>query len=410
MSFFRKKDKKEKETAQVKEACITFYSCGNDISKLPQMAKNIFLEKAVDLIRKEGKGFGIRLQDGSNISFYVVDDKKELQKQTNGMANFFMQAPLASVQVKQAAIQQILLFDCIVGITFLTDEHEDRTDYILNGLRELARQLQAFILYPDMHLYDPRGKLLISIDGRSDFDEFYPVASTDMFKHPEMETEADKKRKERSIAILKEKGIPYIEHMEVAVYETECVIPKKADILHRAVAVFAACVKGEIYTCGEYEDCEGKTKEVLCKLEELYGFSDYLSEEEKAYIEDAAPNPMLHNKFGWRYEDCSVLLWALSLMDMKEPTEICDASQIGGILWQNDFESLLEQAVLRSKEEILDMQDLVYRYDWACVEARIKKKELPMLNGEIIYEWHYALNWLTTADGITDWDRVSART
>lgn len=410
MSFFRKKDKKEKETVQVKEACITFYSCGNDISKLPEMAKNIFHEQALNLIRNEGKGFGILLQDGSNISFYVVDDKNELQKQTNGMANYFMQAPLSSEQVKRAALQQILLFDCIVGITFQIDSHEDRTDYILNGLRELAQQLPAFILYPDMHLYDPQGKLLISIDGQSEFDEFYPIASTDKFQRPEMETEADKKRKEKSIAILKEKGVPYIEHMEVAVYEKECVIPKKADILHRAVAVFAACVKGEIYTCGEYEDCEGETKEVLDKLEELYGFSDYLSEEEKAYIENADPDPMLHNKFGWRYEDCSVLLWALSLMDMKEPTEICDASQIGGILWQNDYESLLEQAVLRSKDEILDMQDLVYRYDWACVEARIRKKELPMLNGEIIYEWHYALNWLTTADGITDWDQVSART
>ena len=97
-------------------------------------------------------------------------------------------------------------------------------------------------------------------------------------------------------------------------------------------------------------------------------------------------------------------------MDMKEPVEICDASQIGEIIWQNDFESLMKQAVLRSREEIMDMQDLVYRYDWACVEARIKKEELPMLNGEIIYEWHYALNWLTTADGIEDWDRVSTRT
>jgi len=251
MSFFRKKDKKEKETAQMKEACITFYSCGNDISKLPQMAKTILGEKAVNLIRNEGKGFGIRLQDGSNISFHVVDDKGELQKQTNGMANYFMQAPLSSVQVKQAAIQQIFLFDCIVGITFQIDDREDRTGYILNGLRELARQLPAFILYPDMQLYDPQGKLLISIDGRSEFDEFYPVASTDMFQRPEMETEADKKRKERSIAILKEKGIPYIEHMEAAVYEKECVIPQKADILRRAVAVFAACVKGEIYTCGD---------------------------------------------------------------------------------------------------------------------------------------------------------------
>lgn len=410
MSLFRKKDKKVKETERIQEACITFYGCGNDISKLPEKAKRIFQEKALDPIQNEQNGFRIPLQDGSSISFYFMNDEKELEKQTNGMANYFMQAPLSNEQVKKAALQQILLFNTIIGITFQVDEHEDRTDYIMNGLKELAQQLPAFILYPDMSLYDPQGKLLISIEGQSEFDEFYPIASADMFQHPEMETEADKKRKEKSIGVLKEKGIPFVEHMEVSVYEQDCVVPGKETIIHRAAAVFAACVKGEIYTCGEYEDCEGKTKEVLDKLEELYGFSCYLSEEEKAYIEDTAPDPVLHNQFGWRYECCFVLLWALSLMDMKEPVEICDASQIGEIIWQNDFESLMKQAVLRSREEIMDMQDLVYRYDWACVEARIKKEELPMLNGEIIYEWHYALNWLTTADGIEDWDRVSTRT
>lgn len=410
MSLFRKKDKNVKEAVEMRETCITFYGCGNDISKLPEKAKEVFKENAVELICDNSSGFQIRLKDGSIIRFHLVDDGEELQKQTNGMANYFMQAPLSNEQVKKAALQQILLFNFIVGISFQIDSDKDRVGYIMDKLKELAQQLPAFILFPNMHLYHPDGKLLLSIEGQSEFEKFYPIASTDMFNRSEIETETDRKRKEKSIGILKEKGIPYIEHMEVSVYEKECVIPQKADVLHRAVAVFAACVKGEIYTSGEYEECQGMTKEVLEKLEELYGFSQYLSAEEKAYIEDAEPDPVLHNKFGWRYECCSVLLWALSLLDMKEPVEICDASQIGGILWQNDFESLMKQAVLRDKEEIMDMQDLVYRYDWACVEARLKGEELSSLNGEIIYEWHYALNWLTTADGITDWDQVSART
>lgn len=32
------------------------------------------------------------------------------------------------------------------------------------------------------------------------------------------------------------------------------------------------------------------------------------------------------------------------------------------------------------------------------------------VNGEIIYEWHYALNWLVGADGITEWDNVTTTT
>lgn len=105
-----------------------------------------------------------------------------------------------------------------------------------------------------------------------------------------------------------------------------------------------------------------------------------------------------------------MLLWALSLMELEEPDQICDASELGAIMWKNDFDSLMKKSVLRSKEELLDMQDLVYRYDWACVDARIHHKELSGLDGEIIVEWHYALNWLTGADGITDWDKVVTTT
>jgi hypothetical protein len=98
------------------------------------------------------------------------------------------------------------------------------------------------------------------------------------------------------------------------------------------------------------------------------------------------------------------------MIELKEPTEICDASELGAIMWNHTFDSLMEASVLRSRDEILDMQDLVLRYDWACVDARIHHRELPMLSGDIIYEWHYALNWLVQADGIADWDRVITTT
>lgn len=57
-----------------------------------------------------------------------------------------------------------------------------------------------------------------------------------------------------------------------------------------------------------------------------------------------------------------------------------------------------------------DRQDLIFRYDWACVEARIHGKELTAVSGDIVFEWHYALNWLVGAEGITDWDEVRTTT
>lgn len=406
MALFKKKEKKRE--ADVQEANVTLYSCGNDHSKIQSVTEGIFRGNTAKVVPDTDNRFQVQLQDGTFLNFVIVTDAEELQKQTNGMANFFAQAPLANEQVKKESIHQILLFDCIIGIAFPVDSNEERTGYIMGRLNDLAGQLHAFMLYPNMHLFAPDGRLLISIDGKTDFEEFYPIASSTMFDRTE--TEEDRKRRERSIKILKAKGIPYIENMRVSAYEEECRIPSKEEIVYRLAAVFAACIKSEVYTCGEYVDCGGKTKEMLGRLHELYQFSDVLSDEEKAYLADAAPDSSDHSKFNWRYEGCAVLLWALSLMELKPPTEYCDVPKIGAILWENDFNSLMAQAFLRDREEIMDMQDLVYRYDWACVEAGIKRQELSALDGEIIYEWHYALNWLTSVDGITDWDKVSART
>lgn len=411
MSLFNRKKKNNSASGNENERNITLYSCQNDIAKISESIKNAFNDSAANVLCGENNSFNVQLQDGTAIKFFVTVDAAKLKTQTNGMANFFSQSPLSNEQVKSEAIHQILLFQSIIGITFEINSDDNRTDYIMDGIMGIADSLAAFVLYPNMYLYQYDNKLLISIDGKTDFDKFYPIAPTDLFKHPEKETDADIKRKEKSIAILKEKDIPFIEHMCVSAYDSDSVILSKADMIHRLAAIFATSVKAEIYTCGEYDDNPvGAAKEILESLEKLYHFSEYLSGEEKAYIDNASPSESEHNRFGWRYECCSVILWALSMMELKQPTEICDASEIGHIIWNNDFDSLMKKVIVRSREEIIDMQDLVYRYDWACVDARINGKRLDSLDGEIIYEWHYTLNWLTSVDGITDWDKVSPRT
>ena len=72
--------------------------------------------------------------------------------------------------------------------------------------------------------------------------------------------------------------------------------------------------------------------------------------------------------------------------------------------------SLSKKAKLRSKEEILELQDLTLRYNWACVDARINNKTIEALDFGVVFERHYALNWLLTVDGISDWDAVMTTT
>ncbi|EGO64316.1 hypothetical protein ALO_08535 [Acetonema longum DSM 6540] len=53
---------------------------------------------------------------------------------------------------------------------------------------------------------------------------------------------------------------------------------------------------------------------------------------------------------------------------------------------------------------------MIYRYDWACVDARIKKKPAPGgLNDEVVVERHRALNWLVCYMD-QEWDCVATNT
>lgn len=176
MKFFSKKDKQKKEEPELQEVVLTLYACRNakDTEAVSEAAKNLFSDMMENIYYTDENEFLIRLKDETGIVFHLVTDKEETQVQANGMANFFSQAPLDNQKVKEAVICQISLFNCIIGIRFQIDENSNRTNYIVNMIYEIAKELCAFILHPNMHLYHSDGRLLLSIDGKSDYEEFYP--------------------------------------------------------------------------------------------------------------------------------------------------------------------------------------------------------------------------------------------
>lgn len=399
------------------KAVLTLYACRKNTSCIPEITKNLFSDVMQDISFKNKNSFTILFEDGTDIHFYITSKPSETYVQSNGMMHFFSQAPLENKELKESILRQISLFNCIIGIQFELNENEQRTNYIINTIYIIAEQLSAFILYPNMSLFDSDGKLLISIEGKTDFEEFYPIGSSDILEKEIEESPEDIERKKRSIQILKQKKIPYMEHLKAAALEADTTLWDKESILKRLTAVYTACVKSEVHTSyarGYYNEKEmsqeTKIQNEIALMEQKYHVFENFSEEEENYIENKNPDDNTNNKFGWRYECCAVFLWALSLLDLQEPTEICDAGELGSIIWNNTLKSLMEKAELRSKKEILDLQDLVFRYDWACVDARIHKKELKNLNASVIYYWHYALNWLLQVDGITDWDDVCPNT
>jgi hypothetical protein len=207
-------------------------------------------------------------------------------------------------------------------------------------------------------------------------------------------------RKDRSIAILKADKVPFIEHLPLIETEAESTRRTTEQVATRAMALCIVAVKGE-----------GLEQEIIDKLVEDYKLATAFTPKEKEFINN--PNPTQHDRvqFAWRYECYWVMLWALGYIDeLERPDKICDVKRAVSFLRENGRDGFLKKANLRPQSEILDAADLIYRYHWAVVDARVNNREAPAaLDGGIVMERHHALNWLM---GYMDqeWDDVSTDT
>jgi hypothetical protein len=143
------------------------------------------------------------------------------------------------------------------------------------------------------------------------------------------------------------------------------------------------------------------------------GLWDKTTPAEKAFLQD--PQEAQQQKETWKCEDIWVLLWALGKVpSLGEMDALCNLDMVPEADFPfrgpaSDPAAFLAGATtLRSITEILDANDLYYRANWACVDARIKGEKEPVHPG-IVYERHYALNWLINYRN-QEWDEVTCDT
>jgi hypothetical protein len=207
-------------------------------------------------------------------------------------------------------------------------------------------------------------------------------------------------RKARSMARLKKEGVPVIEHLPIIEDSREAKTRTTEEIAHRAIAICLAAVKGE-----------GIEQETIDDLVKKFGAEKFFSPAEAAFIKNPKPTERERIQFSWRYEDYWVLLWALGYVDkLERPEGICDVTKAVVILRDRDTAQFIKDAKLRPLAAMLDEADLIYRYHWAVVDARVKGQEAPAkLEGGVVQERHYVLNWLI---GYMDqeWDKISTDT
>lgn len=208
------------------------------------------------------------------------------------------------------------------------------------------------------------------------------------------------KRKDRSDARLASEGVPVNKSLP-AIEDISEIKPRiKDEVAWRAMALLVVAVKGE-----------GLDQASVDKLVEDYRLKDHFSPEEAAFISQASPSDHDRIQFSWRYEAAWTLLWALGYVDdLSKPTAICDVSRAVRIMQERSADQFIADAKLRSTGEMAEQADLIYRYHWAVVDARINGRPAPAgLEPGVTMERHYALNWLIGYMG-QEWDEISTDT
>ena len=196
-------------------------------------------------------------------------------------------------------------------------------------------------------------------------------------------------------------GLPVLETLPV-VEEESVVVPRDvAEVARRCVAIGICAVKGET---------QGNDPDLINGLVADFEAGAFFSPAEAAFIADAVSGRQAYVDFAWRYECMHTLLWALGhIAELKPPNEICDVPNDVGVVMDMGATGLINDSVLRSQSEILDMADYYYRLHWAAIELRIKGKQSAQIDEGIIRERHRALNWLIRYQAQA-WDEVTTDT
>ncbi|HEU0174401.1 MAG TPA: DUF4272 domain-containing protein [Blastocatellia bacterium] len=207
-------------------------------------------------------------------------------------------------------------------------------------------------------------------------------------------------RKERSDQKLKQLGIPVNAHLPRIESEEKAQLRNPEAVAQRAIALCAVAVRGE-----------GLEWKEVAELLKEHNPLQVATPKEKSFLLEANPTQQDRFNFSWRYESLWVLLWALGYVEsLGYPSSHCDVPRAVETLTGASTEQFIMKATLRPLSEILDEADLIYRYDWAVVDARINGQPPPAnLDEGVVYERHYALNWLIGYMN-QDWDDVTTDT
>lgn len=358
---------------------------------------------------QKDKKIKISYRERVNPSYQLTKAECPLTQNLVGMQNMVASIPANDEAIKSQLLQKIQTLNSECSVQMLT-KCEKEYDELIKKLVEFldaiifAQSQSNFSKSNAQHFLNKELHLILDMHGITAIQNLDVKIDPKYFDVERSSAISDQQeRKKVSEKILKEQGIKVNEKLPESISEAEVKLRTHQEIAERIVAL-------ALTNLVAFKNISGEQAIAYAKKHNISGF---LTEKEIAFLENPTPEKMNHET--WKCESIWVLSWALNnvaeipfpdtLVNLAEIPE--ESYPIGSKTDPLSFVRSISQ--LRSKAEILNANDLYYRMNWACVDARVKEEKVEVIHPGITYERHYALNWLINYRD-QDWDDVSTNT
>ena len=332
-----------------------------------------------------------KLLSRRHIAFHLKSrdvDGASFTEMMQGMHDFFAAIPTDKESLKQSLLAQIKVFTLCVGVV----ADKDMDDATFGAVMTVAGEGHGLIFLPPADLYAADGATVFNADGESDFDSWTVTAPAALLVPPKA-TASGEERKERNNTRLAAEGVPISASLPPIVGDAAYLPRSVEEVAQRTLGILLTSVFAELVSSRGVEAARASIADLL----EQYSARDFLSPGERAFISGPAPEGRSLADFTWRSDCAWVGLWALGLGDtLAYPGAVCDVGGMAAMVRGcGDYPGFLRSCRLRAPSQILDEADRIYRYDWACADARIKGRDAPAgLDPGVVVERHRMFNWL----------------
>lgn len=365
--------------------------------ELHVLVKGGFLRKNYELT--------ISHRERESPSYTLEESQCALCQNLLGMVNFVEQIPLQNRTLATQLRYKVMSLNSEMSYTAKPALNEDFKIILQKIVAELdaivfAQPSKSFNQSQQQHFLNPKLELLTDTAGKSAVDNLAVSIDSKYFDQAnDTFSEEQIKRRHGSERFLLDNGIKINWHLPCTPAASDISLRSPAAVIDRIYALLAVAANGE--------GVERKHLDKLIEDKQINGFTPV----EQGLLQKEALSDKDKVISTWRYESLNLLLWAVhKVEELSEPSSICEVPKIVGMLVNQSRAEFEKTAVLREKTAILAELDKTYRMNWACVDARVKQEQVGGgLDQSIVYERHYALNWLTQYGG-DDWDNVQTDT